>query len=49
MKHSMIGLAKPAFQQVTVQEYAIMYTPEGEIYNTNALEKLVCCLQFWNK
>ncbi|KAJ7333816.1 eIF-2-alpha kinase activator GCN1 [Desmophyllum pertusum] len=38
MKHSMIGLAKPAFQQVTVQEYAIMYTPEGEIYNTNALE-----------
>lgn len=45
MKHSIICLSKPAFLQVTVEEYAIMYTPEGEIYNTSVLERLVCCWQ----
>jgi len=45
IKHGVICLSKPAFLQVTVEEYAIMYTPEGEIYNTSVLERLVCCLQ----
>ena len=47
MKHSINCLSKPAFLQVTVEEYAIMYTPEGEIYNNSVLERLVCCWQIW--
>lgn len=44
VKHSVMSLTKPAFCTVTVEEFAIMNTPEGEIYNTSVLQRLVCCL-----
>ncbi|RMX46865.1 hypothetical protein pdam_00022068, partial [Pocillopora damicornis] len=40
VKHSTVCLAKPAFQQVTMEEHAILYTPEGEIHNTSVLESV---------
>ena len=39
VKHSTVCLAKPAFQQVTMEEHAILYTPKGEIHNTSVLER----------
>ena len=41
MNYCMSCLAKPAFQQVTLDEFAIMNTPEGDIYNKSVLERLV--------
>lgn len=41
IKHSINCLSKPGFQLVTVEEYAIMHTPEGEIYNTRVVDRLV--------
>lgn len=49
VKHSMVCLTKPAFYTVTVEECAIMNTPEGELYNTSVLERLVCCLKLYIK
>ena len=49
VKHAMVCLAKPAFCTVTAEEVVIMNTPEGEIYNTSVLERLVCYLKLVTK
>ena len=41
VKHSMVCLSKPTYYTVTMEEFAIMNTPEGEIYNTSLLQRLV--------
>ena len=41
VKHSMVHLSKPAYFTVTMEEFAIMNTPEGEVYNTSLLQRLV--------
>ena len=39
--HVVINLKKTEFLQVTVEEYNIMLAPEGHLYDTTALKKLV--------
>lgn len=41
VKHCTIVLAKPEFSTVTVEEFAIMNTPEGELYDKSVQKRLV--------
>ena len=37
--HVVVNLKKNEFQQVTVEEYNVMLAPEGQLYDTTALER----------
>ena len=37
--HVTVNLRKIEYQQVTLEEYIIMQTPEGQLYDMNALER----------
>lgn len=41
VKHCTIVLAKPEFSTVTVEEFAIMNTPEGKLYDKSVQKRLV--------
>lgn len=39
ISHIIKGLSQPALVQVTNQEYAIMLTPEGELYDNSVIQR----------
>lgn len=39
MGHIIEGLSKPALNHVTKEEYAIMLTPEGQLYDQSIIQK----------
>lgn len=39
MGHIIEGLSKPALSLVTKEEYAIMLTPEGQLYDQSIIQK----------
>lgn len=39
ISHVMEGLSRPALLHVTREEYAIMLTPEGELYDNSIIQR----------